>query len=589
MGAGWLVRARCGTGLRARPGLYGRIRPRLLGPDCLRTMPAMNSLSDARDSSRRLPRRAAALSLALLLGVLALGAGAWLVVLQDAGGLSLAVLVLTAFCSGLLLLLVAGLGWHVGVRLTRQRMHEALRESRQHGRLLAQLQPAWQWSTDARHHLVRWQGPHDALSSHWVGASGAGSCESLWARFELDGEGAAAAPGLQQLLDGQPPEFELPVRARSAGGERWLLRGLARWDGQGRFDGYLGSATPRAQPKLAEPAELPSLSGPAAWLEALPGPAWLLDGESAPRLLAQNLQASALGQARLSPGDAWSACLERLPVGLAQSLHQQLLRPYQDGERRYALLMLPPAPLLAEPVPVSVPVQQLQASPAELSEHESFSYTVSHDLRAPLRVVEGFARILKEDYGRLLDRIGNDHLDRVMGAAARMNSMIDSLLSLAQLSAQPLACQPVDLSQLAGYVVEELRRSAPERLVSVHVQAQMVAQGDPTLLRMVLENLLGNAWKYSGKCAQAQIRFEAQQELPGGPWIYRISDNGAGFDMRFADRLFGVFQRLHSASDFQGTGVGLASVRRIVRRHGGEIWAESAVGEGARFYFTLPG
>jgi light-regulated signal transduction histidine kinase (bacteriophytochrome) len=187
----------------------------------------------------------------------------------------------------------------------------------------------------------------------------------------------------------------------------------------------------------------------------------------------------------------------------------------------------------------------------------------------------------------LLDRIGNDHLDRVMGAAARMNSMIDSLLSLSQLSAQPLARQPVDLSQLAGFVVEELRRSAPERSVTVHIQPRMVAQGDPTLLRMVLENLLGNAWKYSGKCAQAQIRFEAQ--LEEGQWTYRISDNGAGFDMRFADRLFGVFQRLHSASDFQGTGVGLASVRRIVRRHGGDIWAESAVGEGARFYFTLAG
>lgn len=234
--------------------------------------------------------------------------------------------------------------------------------------------------------------------------------------------------------------------------------------------------------------------------------------------------------------------------------------------------------------PLLPPAQPAAVDPGE---HESFSYTVSHDLRAPLRVVEGFARILKEDYGRLLDRIGNDHLDRVMGAAARMNSMIDSLLSLSQLSAQPLARQPVDLSQLAGFVVEELRRSAPERSVTVHIQPRMVVQGDPTLLRMVLENLLGNAWKYSAKCAQAQIRFEAQ--LEEGQWTYRVSDNGAGFDMRFADRLFGVFQRLHSASDFQGTGVGLASVRRIVRRHGGDIWAESAVGEGARFYFTLAG
>ncbi len=219
------------------------------------------------------------------------------------------------------------------------------------------------------------------------------------------------------------------------------------------------------------------------------------------------------------------------------------------------------------------------------AEHASFSYTVSHDLRAPIRVVEGFARILKEDYGRLLDRIGNDHLDRVLSAAARMNSMIDALLSLSQLSTQPLQRQPVNLSQLALYVVDDLRRASPEREVALHVQAGLVTQGDPTLLRMALENLLGNAWKYSSKNPHAEIAFERVEH--DGRSAYVVRDNGAGFDMRFADRLFGVFQRLHSSGDFQGTGVGLASVRRIVRRHGGEIWAESEVGHGARFYFTL--
>ena len=219
------------------------------------------------------------------------------------------------------------------------------------------------------------------------------------------------------------------------------------------------------------------------------------------------------------------------------------------------------------------------------AEHASFSYTVSHDLRAPIRVVEGFARILKEDYGRLLDRIGNDHLDRVLSAAARMNSMIDALLSLSQLSTQPLQRQPVNLSQLALYVIDDLRRASPEREVALHVQPGLVTQGDPTLLRMALENLLGNAWKYSAKNPQAQIAFERVDD--NGRSAYVVRDNGAGFDMRFADRLFGVFQRLHSSGDFPGTGVGLASVRRIIRRHGGEIWAESEVGQGARFYFTL--
>ena len=219
------------------------------------------------------------------------------------------------------------------------------------------------------------------------------------------------------------------------------------------------------------------------------------------------------------------------------------------------------------------------------SDHESFSFTVSHDLRAPIRVVEGFTKIVKEDYGRLLDRVGNDHLDRVLGAAARMNNMIDALLALAKLSSQPLARQPVNLSQLAAYVADDLRRHWPEREVRIDIEPGLLVQGDPTLLRVVIENLLGNAWKYSAKAAQPHIVFERRA---GGDGAFTVRDNGAGFDMRFADRLFGVFQRLHSANDFPGTGVGLASVRRIVRRHGGEIWGEAEVNHGARFHFSLP-
>jgi signal transduction histidine kinase len=223
--------------------------------------------------------------------------------------------------------------------------------------------------------------------------------------------------------------------------------------------------------------------------------------------------------------------------------------------------------------------------PHDLQDQEAFSYTVSHDLRAPIRVVEGFTKILKEDYGRLLDRIGNDHLDRVLGAAARMNSMIDALLALSQLSTRPLARQPVNLSQLAGYIVDDLRRQSPERRVAVHIEPGLQVQGDATLLRVALENLMGNAWKYTSRCREPRIWFEAT-EHEGRP-AFVVRDNGAGFDMRFADRLFGVFQRLHSANDFQGTGVGLASVRRILRRHGGDVWAEGEVDRGARFVFWV--
>ncbi len=218
-------------------------------------------------------------------------------------------------------------------------------------------------------------------------------------------------------------------------------------------------------------------------------------------------------------------------------------------------------------------------------EAAAFSYTVSHDLRAPLRVVEGFARILKEDYGRHFDRIGNDHLDRVLAAAARMNTMIDAMLSMAHLSSQPLARQPVDLSQIAHFVVEELRRTSPQRAVEVTIEPGLRVVGDPRLLRQVLENLLSNAWKYTARCETASIGLGSRPH--DGRRVFEVRDNGAGFDMRSADRLFGLFQRLHSQSEFPGTGVGLASVQRIVRRHGGDIWAESAPGQGASFSFTL--
>jgi signal transduction histidine kinase len=225
------------------------------------------------------------------------------------------------------------------------------------------------------------------------------------------------------------------------------------------------------------------------------------------------------------------------------------------------------------------------ADQGKLEDRETFTYTVSHDLRAPVRVVEGFARILKEDYTKILDRMANDHLDRILSAAARMNYMIDALLALSQISTQPLAHQPVNLSQLAAFVAEDLRRQYPQREVQLIIEPLMQVHGDPTLLRMVLENLLSNAWKYTGKQPQAQICFERCKDKRN---TFLVRDNGAGFDMRFADRLFGVFQRLHSANDFQGTGVGLASVKRIVNRHGGEIWAEGEVDNGSNFFFTLP-
>ena len=299
---------------------------------------------------------------------------------------------------------------------------------------------------------------------------------------------------------------------------------------------------------------------------------------------------NAAAQARwpgLAPGAEWAPLLATLPAALAGAEGAPGAAVEAEGWRLTPLAGQPDGAggLLLAGTASPAPAAEPDAGSGAVSDSESFSFTVSHDLRAPIRVVEGFTRIVKEDYGRLLDRVGNDHLDRVLGAAARMNLMIDALLTLARLSSQPLARQPVNLSQMAAWVVDDLKRSAPERQADVEIEPGLAVQGDPTLLRQVLENLLGNAWKYSAKRDRSQIVLRRVER--DGRTVYEVRDNGAGFDMRSADRLFGLFQRLHSASDFPGHGVGLASVRRIVQRHGGDIWAESESGHGAAFYFTL--
>lgn len=233
--------------------------------------------------------------------------------------------------------------------------------------------------------------------------------------------------------------------------------------------------------------------------------------------------------------------------------------------------------------------QRVTERTAELAaanrELEAFSYSVSHDLRSPLRAIDGFAQALAEEYQGFLPGEAQHYLNRVRTAAKRMGELIDNLLTLARVARSEMRRQTVNLSGLAGEIGAELRQADPDRYVALAIEPGHVVCGDPMLLRLALENLLGNAWKYTGKRVQAHIAFGANAE--NGERVFFVRDDGAGFDPLYADKLFGPFQRLHGVGEFEGTGVGLAIVQRILQRHGGRVWAEGAVGEGATFYFTL--
>jgi len=225
---------------------------------------------------------------------------------------------------------------------------------------------------------------------------------------------------------------------------------------------------------------------------------------------------------------------------------------------------------------------QLQAANREL---ESFAYSVSHDLRAPLRGIDGWSMALLEDYGPHLDKEAHKYLERVRSETQRMSKLIDDLLQLSRITRGEMQSEVVDLSGLAQQVVERQRESLNGREVEFVIQPEMVAKGDSHLLEIVLTNLINNACKFTGTRALAKVEFG--QTLQNGKLVYFVRDNGVGFDMIYTKNLFGAFQRMHKQSDFPGTGIGLATVQRIIHRHGGEIWANSEIEKGAIFYFTL--
>jgi light-regulated signal transduction histidine kinase (bacteriophytochrome) len=228
-------------------------------------------------------------------------------------------------------------------------------------------------------------------------------------------------------------------------------------------------------------------------------------------------------------------------------------------------------------------VIELQSVNKEL---EAFSYSVSHDLRAPLRSIDGFSQALLEDYLEQVDTTGQDYLRRIRSASQRMGQLIDDLLTLAKVTRSDLHKESIDLSKMASRICTHLQQTEPTRQVEFQLQTGLMAKADPRLLQLVLENLLNNAWKFTGKQLLPKIEFGAISQENNIP-IYFVRDNGAGFEMTFIDKLFKPFQRLHSMQEFPGNGIGLATIQRIIHRHGGRVWAEAALNQGATFYFTL--
>jgi signal transduction histidine kinase len=269
---------------------------------------------------------------------------------------------------------------------------------------------------------------------------------------------------------------------------------------------------------------------------------------------------------------------------LLANMQHAVLNILEDVERANAELR---SEILVRTQAVKALARANAATKSANKELEAFSYSVAHDLRAPLRSIDGFSQALVEDCADSLPAEGKSYLGHVRESAQHMARLIDDLLSLSRTGRTEIRQAPIDLASIARTVLARLRRDYPDRSVEAIIPAEIGAVGDARLLEIVFENLLGNAWKFTAKCENAHI--EVGQISQNGQLVCFVRDDGAGFDMAYAGKLFTVFQRLHAVSEFEGTGIGLANVERIIHRHGGRIWAESEVGRGATFYFTLEG
>lgn len=310
-------------------------------------------------------------------------------------------------------------------------------------------------------------------------------------------------------------------------------------------------------------------------------PIIMITGRGNEKIAVEALQ---LGASDYIVKDVEMGYLELLPVVIDQVLQkqqlirerEQMLKAVQESEDRYRKLSARLEQMIQERT------AELETSTREL---EVFCYSVSHDLHAPLRAIDGYSKVLLEDYQDRLDDNGKLCLSKIGTASVRMGQLIDALLDLSRVTTRDLRCVPVALSDLAHEIAQELQELEQKDAVDVKIASGIEAEGDPRLLRVMLENLMGNSWKFSRSMPDARIEFGTS--IQGEERVYYVRDNGIGFDMAYSGKLFGMFQRLHSGDEFVGTGIGLATVQRIVQRHNGRIWAESEVGNGATFYFTL--
>ncbi|MCY1073245.1 sensor histidine kinase [Archangium lansingense] len=372
---------------------------------------------------------------------------------------------------------------------------------------------------------------------------------------------------LERILVGQPQQqaWIQTLRERRQEWEQVADQMLSRFHQQGDWLSLVRSGAGKTR-----------MDAMRATLEAIAA-------EERQRATLQALEAERAGRVVLIMGGLWTLAVGVLLAWLSR---RQLITLARDYDASLSEVRAQADALRASEARLESRVAQrtveLTAANKEL---ESFSYSVSHDLRSPLRAIDGFAQAMREDEGARLSPEGLRLLTRLQGAATRMGQLIDDLLQLSRVTRAELQREPVNLSTLSASVLQELRQREPGRDVTCSLQPGLTVQGDPRLLRVLLENLLGNAWKFTSKRSGAHIELFA--ETANGVTHYAVRDNGVGFDMAYAGKLFSPFQRMHKPSEFPGTGIGLATVQRIVHRHGGEISAQATLGGGATFRFSL--